>query len=205
MQKKFLAVCAVAALFAAPGITLAQAVGNGGATYSDVTNKNAWAEFTPRFVTATLNAMAAQASMLTILGMPEPAATVTAQAKDLSRDTPPGMVESIMAERSKAAVVLTAKLGAAGATIDATKKAQIGADIDAVALALKEYRELSTDLPYMKAQLRGAGNKGRTGLFVAKSMPDYTGALKAELAGAVAFAKANGIAYAPEVNDILAK
>jgi len=205
MQKKFLAVCAVAALFAAPGITLAQAVGNGGATYSDVTNKNAWADFTPRFVTATLNAMAAQASMLEMVGMNAPAATVTAQAKDLSRNTPPGMVESIMAERSKAAQALTAKLAAAGTTIDATKKAQFGADVDAMALALKEYRELSVDLPYLKTQLRGAGAKGRTGLFIAKSIPDYTDAMKAELAGAVAFAKANSIAYAPEVNDILAK
>lgn len=204
MQKKLLAVCAAAALFATPGITLAQ-VGNGGATYSDVTNKNAWAEFTPRFVTATLNAMAAQASMMSTLGMNEPAASVTAQAKDLSRDTPPGMVESIMAARGKAAQALSAKLGTAGVTIDAAKKAQFGADIDAVALAIKEYRELSTDLPYMKTQLRGAGAKGRTGLFVAKSIPDYTSALKAELAGAVAFAKANEIAYAPEVNTILAQ
>lgn len=205
MQKKFLAVCAVAALFATPGTTLAQAVGNGGALYSDVTNKNAWADFTPRFVTATLNSMAAQASMLGMVGMNEPAATVTAQAKDLSRNTPPGMVESIMAERSKAAQALIAKLATAGTTIDATKKAQFGADIDAMALALKEYRELSIDLPYLKTQLRGAGAKGRTGLFIAKSIPDYTDALKAELAGAVAFAKTNNIAYAPEVNDILAK
>ena len=205
MQKKFLAVCSVVALFATPGVTLAQAVGNGGATYSDVTNKNAWADFTPRFVTATLNAMAAQASMLGMLGMNEPAASVTAQAKDLSRNTPPGMVESIMAERSKAAQALSAKLATAGATIDATKKAQFGADIDAMALALKEYRELSIDLPYLKTQLRGAGAKGRTGLFIAKSIPDYADAMKAELAGAVAFAKTNNIAYAPEVNDILAK
>ena len=204
MQKKLLAVCAAAALFATPGITLAQ-VGNGGATYSDVTNKNAWADFTPRFVTATLNAMAAQASMMSTLGMNEPAASVTAQAKDLSRDTPPGMVESIMAARGKAAQALSAKLGTAGVTIDAAKKAQCGADSDALALAIKEYRELSTDLPYMKTQLRGAGAKGRTGLFVAKSIPDYTSALKAELAGAVAFAKANEIAYAPEVNTILAQ
>ncbi len=204
MQKKLFAVCAAAALFATPGITLAQ-VGNGGATYSDVTNKNAWADFTPRFVTATLNVMAAQASMMSALGMDEPAASVTAQAKDLSRDTPPGMVESIMAARAKAAQAFSAKLGSAGVTIDAAKKAQFGADIDAVALALKEYRELSTDLPYMKTQLRGAGAKGRTGLFVAKSIPDYASALKAELAGAVAFAKANAIGYAPEVNTILAQ
>jgi hypothetical protein len=205
MQKKFLALCAVAALFATPGITLAQAVGNGGATYSDVTNKNAWADFTPRFVTATLNAMAAQSSMLTTLGMPEPAATLTAQAKDLSRDTPPGMVESIMAARSKAAQGLTTRLGTAGLTIDPARHAQFGADIDAMALALKEYREIGTDLPYTKTQLRGAGAKGRTGLFIAKSLPDYMRDLKAELAAAVAVAKAGNIAYAPEVNTILAQ
>jgi hypothetical protein len=202
MQNKFLALCAVAAIFANPGIAQAQP-GNGGTTYSDVTNKNAWSDFTPRFVTASLDAIGAQASMMMALGLNEQAASVTAQAKDLSRDTAPGTIETIMAARASAALALTAKMATAGLTLDDTKKSQFGADIDALARAVKQYEEISTDLPYMKVQLRGAGAKGRTGLFVAKSMPNYIRDLKQELAGAVAFAKANSIAYAPEVNALL--
>ena len=202
MQNKFLALCAVAAIFANPGIAQAQ-VGNGGATYSDVTGKNAWADFTPRFVTATLDAMAAQASMMTALGLGDQAAVVTAQAKDLNRDTPPGMVDSIMTARLKAAQALSAKLATAGLKLDDAMKAQFGADIDALARSIKLYEEISTDLPWMKTQLRGAGAKGRTGLFVAKSIPDYTRDMKVELAAAVTFAKANSIAFAPEVTTLL--
>lgn len=204
MQNKFLALCAVAAIFASPGIAQAQ-VGNGGATYSDVAGKNAWADFTPRFVTGTLDAMAAQASMMTALGLSEQAASVTAQAKDLNRDTPPGMVESIMGARAKAALVLNAKLATPGLTLDDAKKGQFGADIDALARAIKLYEEISTDLPWMKTQLRGAGAKGRTGLFVAKSIPDYIRDMKAELATAVTFAKANKIEFSPEVATLLPK
>jgi hypothetical protein len=203
MQNKFLALCAVAAIFANPGIAQAQ-VGNGGATYADVTNKSAWSDFTPKFVTATLDAMAAQASMMTALGMTEQAASVTAQAKELTRDTPPGTVETIMATRTSAAQALAAKLAGAGVTFDAAKKPQFGADIDALARTIKLYEEISADLPWLKAQLRGAGAKGRTGLFVAKSIPNYTRDLKAELATAVAFARANEIQFAPEVNALLA-
>jgi hypothetical protein len=202
MQNKFLALCAVAAIFANPGIAQAQ-VGNGGATYSDVTGKNAWADFTPRFVTGTLDAMAAQASMMTALGLAEQAASVTAQAKDLNRDTAPGTVESIMGARAKAAQALSAKLAMPGLTLDDAKKGQFGADIDALARAIKLYEEISTDLPWMKTQLRGAGAKGRTGLFVAKSIPDYIRDMKVELATAVTFAKANKIDFAPEVNTLL--
>ena len=89
-------------------------MGNGGATYSDVTGKNAWADFTPRFVTATLDAMAAQASMMSALGLAEQAAVVSAQAKDLTRDTPPGMVDSIMTARLKAAQALSVATKAGG-------------------------------------------------------------------------------------------
>lgn len=207
MQKKFLALCACSAIvgiLANPGIAQAQ-VGNGGATYSDVNGKNAWADFTPRFVTATLDAMAAQASMMSALGLNDQAGAVTAQAKDLRRDTPPGTVEAIMTARLAAAQALSAKLATAGLTLDDAKKAQFGADVDALARSIKLYEEISTDLPWMKTQLRGAGAKGRTGLFVAKSIPDYTRDMKVELAAAVAFANANKIAYAPEVTALLPK
>jgi hypothetical protein len=201
MQNKFLALCAVAAIFANPGIARAQQ--GSGTIQFDATSRNAWSDFTPRFVTASLDAIGAQASMMTALGLNEQAASVTAEAKALSRDTAPGTIETIMAARASAALALAAKMATAGQALADVKKSQFGADIDALARAVKQYEEISTDLPYLKVQLRGAGAKGRTGLFVAKSMPNYIRDLKQELAGAVAFAKANNIAYAPEVNALL--
>jgi len=201
MQNKFLAVCAVALIFANPGIVQAQADG-ADAPYFDVTSKNAWSDFTGKFVTSTLDAMAAQASMLTAVGLTEQAATVTAQAKELSRGSPAGVIERVMAARAAGALALNAKLG--GLVLDAAKKPQFGADIDALALAIKHYDQLTTDLPMLKAQLRGAGDKGRSGLFVAKSIADYKRDMRQDLAAAVAFARANNITYAPEVNTLLA-
>jgi hypothetical protein len=202
MQKTILAVCAAAALFAMPGVTLAQAVGNGGATYSDVTNKNAWAEFYPNFVTATREATLAQGGMLEALGMGEQAAAVAAQSKEFSRESAPGAVESFMNARTAAGAALAARLATPGLKLEEAKKLQFGTDIDVLARTIKTYESISTDLPYLKTQLRGAGNKGRTGLFVAKSMPNYVRDMKLELAAAIKFAVANGIAFAPEANAL---
>lgn len=195
MQNKLLALCA-AALIATPCFAQEPAAE---APSADVYSKNAWSDFTAKFVTSTLDAMAAQASMMTLLDMPEQAAAVTAQAKELRNGSPPGLVETIMATRGTAAQALTAKLATPGLMLDSSRKGQFGADVDALARAIKQYDAISADLPYTKTQLRGAGNKGRTGLFIAKSIPDYTRSMKLELATAVAFAKANGIALAPDV------
>ena len=203
MQKNFLAVCAVAALFAHSGLVQAQ-VGNGGATYSDVNNKNQWAEFMPKFVDATGESIAAQARLLMSVGMGEQANALAAQAKDFSRAATPGMVEQLMTSRERTSQALAGKLAGGGMTLDAAAKQQFGEGIDALARAIRQYDDISVDLPGTKQQLRGAGEKARTGLFVAKSLPGYIKEAKQELAAAVKFAGANGILVAPDVSALLA-
>ena len=203
MQKKFLAGCAIAALVAHSCLVQAQ-VGNGGATYSDVNNKNQWAEFMPKFVDATGESIAAQARLLISVGMSEQANALAAQAKEFSRVATPGMVEQLMASRERTSQALAAKLAAGGMTLDAAAKQQFGEGIDALARAIRLYNDMSTDLPGTKQQLRGAGEKARTGLFVAKSLPSYVKEAKQELAAAVKFAGANGVPVGPEVNALLA-
>lgn len=202
MQNKFFAVCAVAAIFATPGLALAQ-VGNGGATYSDVNNKNQSADFMPKFVDATGESIAAQARLLVAVGMSEQATALAAQAKDFSRAATPGMVEQLMASRSRTSAALGAKL-AGGVTLDAAAKQQFGEGIDALSRAIKQYNDISTDLPGLKQQLRGAGEKARTALFVAKSLPGYVKDAKQELAAAVTFARGNSIPVVPEASALLA-
>jgi hypothetical protein len=203
MQNKFLALCAVAAVFATPGLAHAQ-VGNGGATYSDVTNKNQWSEFMPKFVDATRDSIAAQARLLAALGMSEQATDLAAQAKEFSRAATPGMVEQLMASRSRTSAALSAKLAGA-VTLDAAAKQQFSEGIDFLARAIKQYDDIGTDLPGMKQQLRGAGEKARTALFVAKSLPSYVKDAKQELAAAATFARANGIPVVPEAAALLAQ
>lgn len=203
MQKKFLALCAVAALFANPGMVQAQ-VGNGGATYADVTNKNQWSDLMPKFVDATGESIAAQAHLLFAVGLSAQAAPIAAQAKEMSRDATPGMVEQLMATRKSVSSNLSAKLAAGGLTLQPAAQQDFSAGIDSLARAIKQYEDMSTDLPGLKAALRGAGAKARTGLFVAKSLPTYVSDAKQELAAAVKFARANQIAVGADASAMVA-
>jgi hypothetical protein len=203
MHKKFLALCAVAALFANPGTVQAQ-VGNGGATYSDVTNKNQWSDFMPKFVDASGESISGQAHLLFAVGLSEQAAPLAAQAKEMSRDATPGMVEQLMATRKSVSSTLTAKLAAGGMTLQPAAKQDFADGVNSLARAIKQYEEMSTDLPGLKAALRGAGAKARTGLFVAKSLPAYVGDVKQELAAAVKFARANQIAVGADAGAMVA-
>lgn len=194
MQNKFLALCAVAALFAQPGLAQAQ-VGNGGATYSDVNGKNQWADFMPKFVDATGESIAAQARLLYAVGLSAKANELATQAKEMSRLATPGMVEQLMASRKNVSAILVAKLAAGGMTLEPGPRQDFTDGIDALARAIKQYEAMSTDLAGTKATLRGAGEKARTGLFVAKSLPTYVADARQELAAAVNFARANQIPF----------
>jgi hypothetical protein len=202
MQSKFLALCAVAVLVANPGSAQAQ-VGNGGATYSDVNNKNQWSEFMPKFVKATLVSIEAQGRLLTAVGMNPQAVALDNQAKDLSRTTPANLIEDLMTARTANSKMLRAKVAAGGINLDAAAKQQFGEGIDFLARAIKQYDEMSEDLPGLKLQMRGAGEKARNGLFVAKSISGYTKEAREELAVALAFATANNIPYPSESSAAL--
>jgi len=202
MQKKFLTLCA-AALLANAGLVQAQ-VGNGGATYSDVTGKNQWAQLMPQFVDATQNAFTSEALLLTAVGLGDQATALTEQAKGLTRDSAPGQVEQIMTARTSAGTALAAKLATPGLVLEGAAKQQLSEGIDGLVRTIKQYEELSVDLPGMKVQMRGAGAKARTGLFVAKSLPGYVTDAKRELAAMVAYARANTIPVAPEAAALIA-
>lgn len=193
MRNKFFAACALAALIAQPVIAHAQ-----GAAITR------WNDLMPRFVDASNEAVAAEARLLGTAGLREQVAAIDAQARVMSREATPGMVEQLMAARSSAALALAAKLASPGLTLDSAAKQQFGDGIDGLARAIKQYEAMSTDLPALKQLMRDAGAKARTGLFVAKSLPDYVRDAKQELGAAVKFARANNIAFATEVNAMVA-
>lgn len=199
MQAKFLTLCVAAAMLAAPGVSYAQ-LGNGGAAYSEITGAGRWFQTMPKFVDAAHDSINANANLLTAVGMPEQAATLLSRAKELNPDATPGTVEEIMAMRSTAAAALAPKLTQTGVVLDDNAKMLVAKSIDAMARAVSQINALSSDLPSLKKMMRDAGTKARTGFFVAKSLSNYRKDMKAELAAAIAFAKANDVRYAPDAD-----
>lgn len=199
MQAKFLILCIAAAMMAAPPVAQAQ-VGNGGATYADVTGAGKWFEVMPKFVDAAHDSINANANMLTALGMSDQAAKVLSRAKELTPDSTPGTVEEIMAMRSAAAAALAPRLSQTGVVLDDNAKMLVAKSVDAMARAVTQVTAMSGDLPGLKKMMRDAGTKARTGFFVAKSMSQYRDDMKAELKAVIAFAKANNVPYAPDAD-----
>lgn len=195
MRNKILVVLALAALIGIAGLAEAQAQ-NGRVA--------AWYELMPKFVDATNGAMTAEARLSSALGLAAQAESVTTAAKNLNAGSSPGTVEQVMATRSAVAQAIAAKLATPGLALDGAAKAQFSDGIDGLARSFKQYEDMSGDLPLLKQVMRNAGDKGRTGLFVAKSMADYKRDAKQELAAAVVFARANSVPYAAEVDAMVA-
>jgi hypothetical protein len=193
MRKQFLLLCALAALFIQPGIAQEQS--------GPITRAS---DLMPRFIDVNNEAMAAEARLLIAAGIGEQVAAIDVQAKAITRDATAGMVEQLMAARKSAALALAAKLAAPGLVLDSTAKQQFGEGIDRLARALKQFQEMGADMPGLKQMMRDGGLKVRTGLFVAKSLPDYVRDTKQELTAAVQFARTNNIAFATEVNAMVA-
>ncbi|MES2018422.1 MAG: hypothetical protein V4484_18190 [Pseudomonadota bacterium] len=193
MRKQFFLICALAAFIAQPGISQAQS--------GPVTRAS---DLMPRFVDVNNEAVAAEARLLLAAGIGEQVAAIDLQAKAMSREATAGMVEQLMAARKGAALALAAKLATPGLTLDSAARQQFGIGIDGLARAIKQWEEMSADMPGLKQMMRDGGIKTRNGLYVAKSLPDYLRDARQELAAAVTFARANKIDFASEVNAMVA-
>lgn len=186
-------------MFAAPAVSQAQsAVGNGGATYADITGTSKWFDVMPRFVDAAQDALLADANLLAAVGMPQQAAAVVSRSKELTAGATPGTVEEIMAQHRAAVVALLPKLAATGVVLGDDSKVLFSRGIDGLARAVKQVDSMSSDLPGLKKMMRDAGEKARTGYAVSKALSLYRTEMKQELQAAIAFAKANSLPFPPE-------
>jgi hypothetical protein len=203
MQVKFVTLCIAAALCAAPAVSHAQ-LGNGGATYSEVTGATKWSQVMPMFVDAAQDVLTADSNMLAALGLNAEAAVVVSRSAEMKFDATPGTVEEIMAMHTTAATTLAPKLAGAGVALSDSAKAQFSKGIDGLARGVGQIDAMSGDLPGLKKMMRDAGAKARTGSFVAKSLGQYRKDMKQQLRDAIAFARANGIVFPPEA-ELLTK
>lgn len=192
-----------ASLVAASASAIGQ-LGNGGTTYSSVAQtRDRSIGFMPRFVELTHAGAAAQATLLTSLGLADEAKRTTAISDTLAAESTAGTVDAVLGSSGAAQRLVLQKL-AAGPVLNDADKAQFASGALSLARAAKGYAELTENFGDMKQALRDAGATGRTALYAAKTMPQTVTQIRQALQAVIEFSKANSIPLAAEVNETAA-
>lgn len=178
--------------------------GNGGALYSGIgPSATRPAEFLAQFVELTQADLAANAAMLTSLGLAEDAGRAAAQAAAFTVETTPGKIEAAAGAAAAAHQLVLSKL-AGSAVMTAENQAKFAAGALGMAQATRGYSALTGDFAAVKKALVDVGANGRLALFAAKTVPATVAGLRQELQAVVQFAKANNTALAAEVYETAA-
>jgi hypothetical protein len=178
--------------------------GNGGALYSGLGPAGTRpAEFLADFVQLTQTDLAANAALLTSLGLAAEAGRSQAEADGFSVETTPGKIEATVGSAGAAHQLVMTKL-ASSPVLSAENQATFAAGALGLAQAAKRYSEVGGNLVAVKKALVDAGQKGRMALFAAKTVPATLTQVRQQLQAMVQFAKANNITLAPEVYEIAA-
>lgn len=178
--------------------------GNGGALYSDLgANTARPAQFLSRFVELTQADLAANAALLTALGLAGEAGTAAAQSAGFTVETTPGKIETTVGATAAAHQLVLARL-ASSPELGAENQAAFAAGALGLAQAVKGYSTLTGDFVAVKKALTDAGAKGRLALYAAKTVPATLAQARQQLQAMVQFAKANNISLAAEVHQAAA-
>jgi hypothetical protein len=178
--------------------------GNGGALYSGLGPAGTRpAEFLADFVQLTQTDLAANAALLSSLGLAGEAGRSTAEADAFSVETTPSKIEATVGSAGAAHQLVMTKL-ASGPVLTAENQATFAAGALGLAQAVKRYAEVAGNLVAVKKALVDAGQKGRIALFAAKTVPATLAQVRQQLQAMVQFAKANNIPLAAEVYEAAA-
>jgi hypothetical protein len=195
---------ALAASLATASASAIGQLGNGGTTYSSIEQtRDRSIGFMPRFVELTHAGAAAQATLLSTLGLADDAKRTAAISDSLVAESTPGTVDTVLGSAGEAQRLVLQKL-AAGPVLNDAAKAQFASAALELARTAKGYAELTANFGDMKQALRAAGAPGRTALYAAKTMPQTVTQMREALQAVLVFSKANGIALAAEVNETVA-
>lgn len=155
-------------------------------------------EVVPDFIATTQPVLAAQAGILTALGMPAEAAKVAAAGAGLTPGATRGAIDEVVEQQANAAEAIAGKLDAKPQLDDAGKKL-LADGLRDLAVGYTNYANMSGKLEPLRKRWRGGGVT--TGaLFVAKSLPFAVKKLASSLKATAGYAKANNIVLAPEVD-----
>lgn len=156
------------------------------------------ADVVPNFVTTTQPVLAAQANVLTALGMGTDADKLKAASVSLAPDATRGTIDTVMELQGDSAEAIADKVGDKP-QLDAANAQLFAAGVRELAIGYSNYATMSRSLEPLRKRWRGGGIT--TGaLFVAKGLPFAVKKLGGSLKAAADYARASGIALAPEVD-----
>lgn len=156
-------------------------------------------EVVPNFIATTHPVLAAQASILTVLGMPAEASKLLATGAALTPGATRGTIDEMVELQGDAAGKIADRLDAKPQLDDAAKKV-LADSVRDLAAGYANYATMSRDLEPLRKRWRG-GSMTSGALFVAKSLPFAVKKLGNSLKATAEYAKANNIALAPEVAE----
>lgn len=160
------------------------------------------ADVVPDFVATTQPVLAAQASVLTALGMGAEAAKLKAASDTLTPQAPRAALDDVMELQGDSAEAIADKVDGKP-QLDAANAKLFADGVRDLAVGYTNYAEMSRKLEPLRKRWRGGGIT--TGaLFVAKGIPFSVKKLGNSLKAAAAYAKASNIALAPEVDAAVA-
>lgn len=177
-------------------------LGNGGTTYSGLGNsKDPAGDLMTAFVALTQANLAADAELFAAIGQAGEADKASAAASTLATDATVGVLETVVGAQSETGAALQRALDGKTAALDETSKRRFGEAMLALATSLKRYAALSKDLPDLKQSLRNGTGKARSALYAAKTIPGSFADTRRTMKSAAAFARANQIPVAAEVDE----
>jgi hypothetical protein len=178
--------------------------GNGGALFSGLgANTARPAQVLSGFVELTQADLAANAALLSALGLAGDAGTAAAQSAGFTVDTTPGQIETAVGATAAARQLVLARLAGSPA-LAAENQAAFAAGAVGLAQAVKGYSALTSDIVAIKKAMTDAGAKGRLALYAVKTVPATLAQARQQLQAMVQFAKANNISLAAEVEQAAA-
>lgn len=158
-------------------------------------------EVIPNFVAATQPLIAAQANVLTALGLADQAARLKAAGAELTTGATRGAIEGVMEQQGDAAEAIADKLDDKP-QLDAANTQLFAASMRELALGTAQYSTMSKELEPLRKRWRGGGVT--TGaLFVAKGLPFTMKKLGSSLKAAAEYSAASKITLAPEVAEVV--
>lgn len=145
------------------------------------------------YVGGTQKVMSGDAKLLSAVGLKEQAEKAEAEIKNLTQGATAESLEQAAKVQTENNAALADRKAAGNVKMTADGKKLYAAGLMDLALGLKSYMGMSSDIKNFKPSLTSIGSSGNAALFVVKSLPSSTESLMSTLKNAVEFAKENKI------------
>lgn len=181
----------------------ARQLGNGGTTYSSLSQQTPPEEFLGKFVELVHADRAANAMLFDAVGVAEAGRAAGAVLAALDMGASTADIGSAAAAAGASHQLLTQTLATA-APLSPAQQASFANGALALAQVAREFSALTKNLGATKQALQMAGMPARVALHASRVTADMAAQLRAELKAVVAFADAHQLVLAPTVSEAAA-